>query len=89
MKKLFTCRMVDRSGEVTVVGFNSEADVFQRKIVTGKCYRLSLYQTKHAKYAQAGLHLTKVVNNFFYGQFMVRRQIKITRLCAGSKGCGC
>ena len=63
-KKLFSFKLSDRSGELTGVAFNSQAEVFYEKIQTGKCFRISLYQTRQSKYSQSNsrceIHLTKV-----------------------------
>ena len=44
-KKVFTFRMVDGTGEVSVVAFDGLAGKFHETIQIGRCYRVSLHAT--------------------------------------------
>ena len=67
-KKVFTFRMVDGTGEVSVVAFDGLAEKFHEMIQIGLCYRVSLYATKRPKYAQGSsgceIYLIKVIEVF-------------------------
>ena len=64
LKKMFNFVVVDETGEITVTAFNNNADLFIDKVQVGKCYKISLYQTKPSRYARplssCEIHLTKV-----------------------------
>ena len=63
--KLFTFAMADKTGKVTDAAFNSLAETFHKLMQMGKCYRVSLYQTRTPRYAGAAtkceIHITKVI----------------------------
>lgn len=72
-KRMFTFAMADKSGEISGAAFGPPAEVFHKRLQVGKCYQVSLYQTKAPRHAgtssKCEIHLTKVAEFFQWVSF--------------------